>query len=376
MEKLLDNPFLVAGYESPDYFCDRELETETVISALKNGRNVALISPRRIGKTGLIHNVFYRLKENDKTARCFYIDIFSTQNLSDFVRLFGESVLGQLDSFSEKVANNITTFFKSIRPLFSFDQQSGVPTVSFDIQPDKAQNTLKEIFDYLKQSGKEIFIAFDEFQQITEYPEKGTEALLRSYIQFLPNVHFIFSGSKQHLMTAMFFAANRPFYRSSQIMNLQEIPIETYRIFALNLFSKYGKTFDSQVFDYIYNKMFGHTWYIQVILNKLFTDNKQQYAQIDADTTIDRLLKEENAIYKTYCELITKGQLRLLKAIAAEGKVAEPYESRFMQRYNLTAPSSVKLALKALINKSLVLKDEDGKYFVYDRFFSLWLERL
>lgn len=57
----LANPFIYQGYESPEYFCDREAETKTLISHLKNGRNVTLISPRRLGKTGLIKNTFYHL---------------------------------------------------------------------------------------------------------------------------------------------------------------------------------------------------------------------------------------------------------------------------------------------------------------------------
>jgi hypothetical protein len=64
-------------------------------------------------------------------------------------------------------------------------------------------------------------------------------------------------------------------------------------------------------------------------------------------------LQEENAAYKTYCEMITKGQLCLLRAIARE--------------------HSVKLALKSLMDKTLILQDENGYYYVYDRFFSLWL---
>ena len=48
------NPFVFQGYEGPDYFCDRQEETQTLLSHLKNGRNVTLVSPRRMGKTGLI----------------------------------------------------------------------------------------------------------------------------------------------------------------------------------------------------------------------------------------------------------------------------------------------------------------------------------
>ena len=56
------NPFLVYGYVSPKYFCDRQEDTQKLISALQNGRNVTLMSPRRMGKTGLIKNVFYEGK--------------------------------------------------------------------------------------------------------------------------------------------------------------------------------------------------------------------------------------------------------------------------------------------------------------------------
>ncbi len=58
-----NNPFLIAGYYSPEFFCDRETEAATMMDALHNGRNVTLIAPRRMGKTGLIRHVFYRLTE-------------------------------------------------------------------------------------------------------------------------------------------------------------------------------------------------------------------------------------------------------------------------------------------------------------------------
>ncbi|GHT67373.1 hypothetical protein AGMMS50239_30440 [Bacteroidia bacterium] len=264
----INNPFLVAGYVSPNYFCDREKETAKIVSALHNDRNISLISPRRMGKTGLIHHVFYRFGEQDKNVHCFYFDIFATQNLHDFVQIFGKTVLGKLDNYSERALKQASTFFKSLRPAFSFDAVSGEPSVTLDIKPEQAETGLQEIFTYLKASDKRIHIAIDEFQQITEYPEKGVEALLRSYLQFMPNVKFIFAGSKKHLMDAMFSAVNRPFYQSTQKIGLKEIPIDSYRIFAQQLFSENDKTLNSSVFDCIYNKMLGHTWYMQFILNK------------------------------------------------------------------------------------------------------------
>ena len=84
----LRNPFIYQGYVSPEYFCDRTEETEELIANLQNGRNTVLISPRRIGKTGLIKNAFYHILEQEKDAKCLYVDIFATKNQHDFVQFF------------------------------------------------------------------------------------------------------------------------------------------------------------------------------------------------------------------------------------------------------------------------------------------------
>ena len=78
------NPFVLTGYVSHDYFCDREQETQKLISALQNGRNITLISPRRMGKTGLIRHVFHHMEAN-KSAKCYYVDLYKTDSLVSLV---------------------------------------------------------------------------------------------------------------------------------------------------------------------------------------------------------------------------------------------------------------------------------------------------
>ena len=97
-----NNPFLIAGYHSPEYFCDRQQETQALLDALHNERNVTLTAPRRIGKTGLIRHTLFHIKKQAPEAVTLYMDIFSTQSLSDFVRFDAHTVLGQLDSAPQK----------------------------------------------------------------------------------------------------------------------------------------------------------------------------------------------------------------------------------------------------------------------------------
>ena len=195
-----NNPFLISGYYSPEFFCDREQEARTILDALHNGRNVTLIAPRRMGKTGLIRHAFYHMKEQQPDIVTFYLDISSTRSLGDFVRLFATAVLEKLDSATQKALSRISQFVRSCRPVFTFDEMTGTPKVTIDVALAEEENTLKDIFEYLGSSEKRYYVAIDEFQQIAEYQENGVEVLLRSYIPFLLNVNFIFAGSKQHLM--------------------------------------------------------------------------------------------------------------------------------------------------------------------------------
>ena len=145
--KKLENPFVYEGYEGPEYFCDRTEETETVMDDMRNGRNLTLVSPRKIGKTGLIHHVFHHIKSQQKDAVCIYVDIFHTTNQHDFVQTLGRAIVNERLSDSRSTMEKVLGFFSSWRPTVSIDPLTGAPTVSVNIERNVSEPTLKSIFD-------------------------------------------------------------------------------------------------------------------------------------------------------------------------------------------------------------------------------------
>lgn len=369
------NPFICEGYVSPEYFCDRTEETENMISALRNGRNITLISPRKIGKTGLIKHVFHQLKEQNKDAICLYVDIFSTQNLHEFIELLSKTIVEDALRKERSMMAKVLEAFSSWRPVLSPDPLSGAPTVTVSIDPVKTLPTLKSIFDHLNSLQKEVYIAIDEFQQINEYPEKGTEALLRSHIQFMQNVGFIFSGSKQHLMSEMFSSPRRPFYQSTQFVNLFPLHEEIYYDFARSFFEPRHGDFSKDVFHDIYERFDGQTWYVQSVLNRLYQSDEGVKTVQQANNAILAVLNTMSVQYEGLMAFLTPNQLSLLKAIARAGCVERPQATSFIKQYDLPSPSSIKTALDVLLEKDIIYHTQQG-YIVYDRFMQLWLKRL
>jgi AAA+ ATPase superfamily predicted ATPase len=367
-----NNPFLISGYHSPEFFCDREKETETMLDALHNGRNVTLIAPRRMGKTGLIRHAFYLLNEQKADVATFYMDIYSTQSLGDFVRLLANTVLGKLDTIPQKALSHIGQFIRSCRPMFTIDELSGMPRVTIDVSPAEEKNTLKEIFDYLASSEKRCYIAIDEFQQIAEYKETGIEALLRSYIQFMPNVNFIFAGSKRHVMQEMFTSSKRPFYMSTQLLTIDVIDRDVYADFAISHFASRGVQLSPEMFCVIYDRFDGQTWYVQSVLNRLYGYGKDVDRGMIA-YAMSQILSEMSYSYADLLKTYSPGNVRLLKAIAKEGCVKEVLAGSFISRNSLRAASSVSASLKKLVDNEIVYQTSSG-YIVYDRFMSEWLK--
>ena len=368
------NPFIYEGYEGPDYFCDRTEETENVISNLQNGRNITLVSPRKIGKTGLILHTFNKIKQLDKNAICIYTDIFHTQNQFDFVQTLGKAIVEEKLLDKKSSMTKVLRYFSQWRPTISPDPVTGAPTVSVTIERSNTEYTLKSIFDYLKSSGKEVYVAIDEFQTITDYPEQGTEALLRSYIQFIHNAHFIFSGSKQHLMYEMFGSPKRPFYQSTSMMTLQPLHHEVYYDFASRWFEAQKGSLSKEVFQQLYSLFDGYTWYLQSVLNRLYETERHVTDYQQVRETILNILKDKSSQYEMVMTFLTDNQRNLLIAIAKESYVAQLQANEFIRKHELPSASSIKKALTVLKDKDLVYQTEKG-YMIYDRFFDLWLKR-
>ncbi len=371
------NPFIVTGKIEPEYFCDRVNESSRLIKSITNGNNLVIISPRRMGKTGLIQ-FCYDKPDIANEYYTFFIDILHTSSLRELTYLLGRAIYDALLPRSRKMASLFVQTIKSISGKFGFDPITNMPTFNIELGDiERPEYTLEEIFHYLANADKPCIVAIDEFQQIAKYPEKNIEALLRTHIQKLRNCNFIFAGSERHMMQEMFTSSARPFYHSADILELKAIATEIYIPFIVGHFEKRNKRVTIENVEWVYNLFKGHTYYIQRTFNEAFADTSEdeECTREIIEGAIDNMIASNDTIFREILSNIPEKQKALLYAIAKDGEATQITSVAFIKRHALSSASSVQAAAKKLLERDTIT-EINKIYSITDKLFAMWITKM
>ena len=373
----VNNPFIVTGKIEEEYFCDRVNESARAIKTITNGNNLVIISPRRMGKTGLIQ-FCYDKPEIAGEYYTFFIDILHTSSLREFTYALGRAIFDTLVPRSHKMATLFVQTIKSISGKFGFDPMTSMPTFNVELGDiERPEYTLEEIFQYLANADKPCIVAIDEFQQIAKYPEKNIEALLRTYIQKIGNCNFIFAGSERHMMQEMFTSSARPFYNSADLLELRAIAPEIYIPFVVGHFEKRNRTIAPENVEWVYNLFKGHTYYIQRTFNEAFADTMEgeECTMEVIKSAIDNMVASNDTIFREILSNIPEKQKALLYAIAKDGEAEAITSAKYIKRHSLSSASSVQSSARILLEKDYITCI-NKVYSLTDKLFAMWINRL
>lgn len=374
--KPLYNPFVIGKYVGPDYFCDRKEETAQLCHHLKNGRNVTIMSDRRLGKTGLIEHTFATQLPKEEYYT-FLIDIYTAKNLRELVYLLATEVFKVL-ARKQSLLSRLSTFIKSLRTTITYSSTTGEPEVGISMgEIANPEVTLDELLSYLEQAARPCIIAIDEFQQINLFEEENMEALLRTKIQHLRNTQFVFAGSEKHLMEGIFNDPEHPFYNSVVFLQLAPIDKKEYIDFVARLFNRYDKRIDSELTSAVYDYFKGVTWYLQLSMNEAFamTSPNEEIGSDALPRILQHMVDTKRFTFEDRFQNLTEKQKAVLMAIADEfPNTPLPTGREFIEKHHLKTASSVQTALKGLADKR-IMREYRGERQISDILFVLWLKQ-
>jgi AAA+ ATPase superfamily predicted ATPase len=375
------NPFYFGDLALDEAFTDREAELRALERDMLNGRNVALIAPRRYGKSSLVRRASQELvgREGVLVAE---VDLMKTPTKERFASHLARAIHDELASSAERAKEGVLSFFASLRvtPVITVNPVDG--SFSFGFSATHSQEDIDATIERLLELPAElaaerkrrVVVYFDEFQEVIDIDPR-LPALMRAVFQEQPDISHVFAGSKREMMRRLFNDENEPFYRSAKVMEIGRIPVDVFAVFLRERFDSTDRGLSDEALERLLAVTRGHPYATQELAYALWDEVPLGYtaSPADLDTALDAVLRSENARFTLLWENLARSQRQLLQALADEpGRVQS---AGYIARHGLPSASTTQKAAEALVRQELTARRADGAHEIAEPFLAEWVAR-
>lgn len=360
-----DSPFPHYGPLEPEGLTGREDEADELARRLRERRPVAVLGPRRFGKTSLVRHALWQLDQVEPFATV-WVDLYGVTSVADFaVRLDKAlvAVRGRAREALDTIAGGLSV-------------QLGVVGVELRRAgpqgPDPVAAT-HGLLDVLVRAGAHhrVVVAFDEFADVAGV--RGLEALLRSHLQHhYRDVGLVFAGSRPSMMRTLFAERGRPFFSQADLLELGPLSQEAVTAIVHDGFARTRRRAGPVAIRTVAFAN-GHPQRSMMLADAAWQltaegDEADEDTWANALATVQR--SSDGALAALYEEL-SPTQGAVLRAVARTGSPFSAAEARFHD----LATSSISAARDALVRDGHLARASDGSVAIVDPLFADWLRR-
>jgi AAA+ ATPase superfamily predicted ATPase len=365
----MTNPFHYEKLPSAADFCGRKAETEKLAQLINDGKNVVLFGDRRYGKTSLIEHVF---RSTPKKTLHAFVDLFACTEGQDVAVCIYEAVYQALPFNLEKKLKEVSGAFKRISIGLEITS-TGSQKVSTQLLSREFEQLIEDALtgaDALcEKHGTSLVIALDEFQQIAEIKDKRVDAVLRTYMQRLKHVSFIFSGSKKSILSGLFIDKKQPLYGMATSISLGGIEPDLFQKFCEK---RLGQAFPDNSFQDLYGEVRGQTKLILQTCYTLYAGGEPLTAERISDA-LDSIIADKDEEFKLLFNSYASQQKKALKMIGRYGG-QRLFSERGLTEFRIKK-QNLHQVLTRLVSLGDVAQMDDDRYVVSDVHFHLWMVR-
>ena len=310
----LPNPFKYGSVVSGDYFTDRREETAEILQFINSPNHLILISPRRFGKTSLIRKVLSQTKRH-----AIYVNVQNAGGPADLAILLLKAAykLNRWEQFKAAL-----THFRFL-PTLSVNPMTGGVDISFSATAT-SEALLEDAFALLEKLGTEnnrLIVVLDEFQDVLRL-EPNIDRRLRAIFQEQKNINYMFLGSQESLMTAIFEKVQSPFFHFGRLMHLAKLPHDeflTYLTHGLQTVVDNDET-ATDIAEAVLKETRCHPYYTQQLASEVW--NLISLGSVPATTLVNQatenLVSSHDLDFERLWDALSQSQRKVLMLVCQE----------------------------------------------------------
>ncbi len=355
--KNTENPFKFGSIVEGAFFTDREDDIKKSLEVINSSNHLVLISPRRYGKSSMIHKA---VKLSGRPSITVNLQLVTSAN-----DLAAEILKRVFKAYPfEKVKQLIRKFrfipTISLNPLTNNVDLSFTPAAS----PKPVLEDVLMLIEGLGKKGHKPIVVLDEFQEIRTI-DKNLDKILRSVIQTQNRVNYIFMGSQESLMREIFEQKKSPFYHIGSLQTLEVIPHKDFMSFLKKGFSFLDKKNAPALAEKILEFTQCHPYYTQQLAFHFFNAYKN-----NTGTTIEEvaetITRQHDIDFERLWMSLNLTDRKLILELLSVAKGGG-------YTRDAAIPTSTRYSVyKKLLASGFLIQNRQG-YAVEDPFFARWV---
>lgn len=357
-----ENPFRFGTVAYGEFFTNRTKELQFVASAINSPNHLVVISPRRYGKTSMVHQALL-LNNRPKIE----LDLMVATSTTDFAAQLLKRVYG-LYPF-QRIRQYIQHF--KVVPVVNLNPVTNAVEIAFSPKTSGTPE-LTDVLNLIEKLGsptKRTIVVIDEFQEI-HHLDPNLAPVMRSAMQHHKHINYILMGSQESMMREIFEQKKSPFYHFGLLMNLSKIPHAEFESYLVKGFMHLTLQ-STDLAKSVLEKTDCHPYYTQQLawfVWELLRKNPDHPDPVI--TAIENIEYMHDLDYERIWNNLNKTDQKLMLGIIREKTLL--LSGKKLAKYGIGASSTAFSALKRLHNKGIIVKD-GSLYIPEDPFFAGWL---
>jgi len=370
-------PFRFGAPVEPPWFCDREQELAALTARMADGIHVVLLSPRRYGKTSLLHRASARLRAQGGCAG--YANLLFCTTEADVATVVLSAVLSGVVGGRRRAGHALEEVARRLRvsPTFSVAQDGRV-TVGFEgtVASRSWMTVLEDALGLLERTAakRPAALVLDEFQVVARIGQ-GMGGAFKAVADQVSHASLVFSGSHLSVMEAMTKGSGAPLHGMGERIVLDVVPEPAMTGYLQRRSRRAGKEMTRAVAERVYVLADGVPNYVQQLAYAAYevAGSADVVTGSDVEAGADLVVERQTGDFAERYERLASSQRRILGVLAAE-PTTHVYAEAFLTQVGVANANAVTTALRVLEDRELVSR-RAGQWQVADPFLRRWLAR-
>lgn len=350
-----ENPFEFGFEAQGDFPADTVQEMPKVRQLLAGRNHLALVSPRRFGKTGLVRKA---VMETGRPAVFVNLQMATTE--AELAAMLLKAFLGI------HPVGRFRADFKRFRakPVLTYNIDTNAMEVSFDacVKGSAALEDVLNVMDAHSDSDNRLIVVLDGCEEIPGL-EPGTDKLLRAVMEKHANINYVFIGSDEGA-AALFEDDRTAFFHFGVLMRLSKIPHDAFSRFLVEKLKPIRGDKARDDAAEILELAKGHALFVQQLVTVFREHCRLEGECATVQGAGEALLRSLSASYEVLWSRLNRTNRRILSVLARGGSLQDIGE---------LSTSTVYGAVGRMRKDGLIVRDEE--FALEDPFFELWIRR-